>query len=146
MRQANNNKNRKRRLNPDDATLNDLDMQSQKMVVEDMRTKWQSAVDKCDNRTGISHSWRLAKSQSGKIPHNSTNKGVRFAEKSYLDPKKIANKFAHQCTPPPIRLAGHMSIKQLNRHSFIPSDAITKNAINTKSDPIGHIVQGHRTR
>ena len=26
-----------------------------KLVVEDKRTKWQSAVDKCDHRTGISH-------------------------------------------------------------------------------------------
>ena len=54
---------------------------------------------------------------SGKRPHNSSNKGVRFADKIYLDSKKIANKFVHQCTPPPIRLAGDMSKRQL-KHLF----------------------------
>ena len=71
---------RKRGLNPADKTLNDLNKQIQKLVVEDKRTKWQSAVDKCDHRTGISHPWRLVNGLSGKQPHNSPNKGVRFVD------------------------------------------------------------------
>ena len=46
--------------------LNDLDKQIQKVVVvEDKQTKWQSAVDKCDHRTGLSHIWQLVKDQIG---------------------------------------------------------------------------------
>ena len=48
-------RNRKRGLNPVEKTLNDLNKQIQKLVVEDKRTKWQFAVEKCDLRTGISH-------------------------------------------------------------------------------------------
>ena len=63
----------------------------QKLVVEDKRTKWQSAVDKCDHRTGISHLWRLVKGLSGK---QLTQVGIRFADKNYLDPNMMDNKFA----------------------------------------------------
>ena len=44
---------RKRGLNLVDEALNHLSKQIQKLVAEDKRTKWQSAVDKCDHRTGI---------------------------------------------------------------------------------------------
>ena len=47
-------RDRKRGLNPTDETLNDLNKQIKKLVVEDKRTKWQSAFDKCDHRTGTS--------------------------------------------------------------------------------------------
>ena len=104
-----------RRLNPADKTLNDQNKQIQKLVVEDKRTKWQSAVDKCDHRTGISHLWWFAKCLSGKQPHNSPNMGVRFADKTYPDPKTIANKFTHQFTAPPIRLTDDKSNRQLKR-------------------------------
>ena len=83
--------------------------------MEDKRTKWQSAVDKCDHRTGISHPWRLVKGVSGKQPHNSPNKGLRFTDKTYLEPKMIANKFAQQFTPPPIHLTGDKIKRQLKR-------------------------------
>ena len=127
-------RDRKRGLNSTDETLNNLNKQIQKLVVEDKQTKWQSAVDKCDHRTGISHIWRLAKGLCGKQPHNSD---VRLADKTYLDPKMIANKFAHQFTPPPIRLTGYKSKIQIKRQfhqlpltgtpSFTPVD--TKEAI-----------------
>ena len=74
-----------------------------KQAEEDKRSKWQSSVDKCDHRTATSHIWRLVKGLSGKKTHNSTNKGVRFAEKAHPITNKIANKLAHQFTPPPIR-------------------------------------------
>ena len=106
-------------------------------MVEDKQTKWQSAVDKCDHLTGISHLWRLGKGLSGKQPHNSPIKGVLFADKTYLDPKMIVNKFTHQFTPPPKRLTGDKSKIQLKRQfhqqpltgtpSFTPAD--TKEAI-----------------
>ena len=83
--------------------------------IGDKRTKWQSAVEKCDHRTSISHLWRFAMGLSGKKPHNSPNKRVRFADKTYLDPKMIVNKFAHQFTPPPIRLSGDKAKRQLKR-------------------------------
>ena len=38
------------------------------------------------------HLW-LVNGVSGKQPHNSPNTGVRFADKTYLDLKKFANKF-----------------------------------------------------
>ena len=79
----------------------------------------------------------FAKDLSGKQPHKSPNKGVRFADKTYLDPKMIANKFANQFTPPPIRLTGDKSLRQLIRQfhqlpltgtsSYTP--AVTKEAI-----------------
>ena len=119
--------------------------QIQKQVVEYKRTKWQSAVDNCEHRTDISQIWRLAKGLSGKPPHNSPNKGIRFANKTYLDSKMIANKF----TPPPIRLTGDKSKRQLKRQlhqlpltgtpSFTPADTAI-------SDPIGQIVHSHRAR
>ena len=71
-----------------DETLNDLKKQIQKLVVENKRTKWQSTVDKCDHQSDI---WRFSKGLSGKQPHKSPNKGVRLADKTYLDPKIIAN-------------------------------------------------------
>ena len=130
-------RDRKRRLNPTDETLNDLNKQIQKLVVADKRAKWQSAVYKCDHRTGISHLWRLVQGLSGKQPHNSPNMGVRFADKTHLDPKMIANKFADQFTLPPIRLTGDKSKRQLKWQfhqlpltgtpSFTPAD--TKEAI-----------------
>ena len=100
---------------PADETFNDLNKQIQEQALEDKRTKWQSDVDKYDHRTGISHLWRLVKGLSGKQRHNSPNKVVRFADKTYLDPKMFANKFAHQFTPPPIRLNGDKSKRQLKR-------------------------------
>ena len=121
-------RDRKHGLNPADKTLNDPNKQIQKLVVENKRTKWQSAVDKCDHRTGISHLWQLVKGLSGKQLHNSPNKGARCAKKTYLDPKMIANKF----TPPPIRLTGDKSKRQLKQpfhqlpltgtSSFTPAD------------------------
>ena len=48
-------RDRKSGLNPADETRNDLNIQIQKQVVQGKRTKWQSAVDKCDHRTGIWH-------------------------------------------------------------------------------------------
>ena len=51
----------------------------------------------------------------GKQPHNSPNMGIRFAYKTYIDPKMIAKKFAQQFTPPPIRLTGDKSKRQLKR-------------------------------
>ena len=139
---------RKRGLNPAEKTLNDLNKQIQKLMVEDKRIKWQSADDKCNQRTGISHLWQLVKDISGKKPHNSPNMGVRFANKIYLGPKMIANKFAHQFRLPPICLTGDKSIRQAKRQlhqlpltgtpSFMPAD--------TKSDPIGQIVHSHQTR
>ena len=59
---------RKHGLNPADETLNDLDKLIQKLVVEDERTKWQSSVDECDQRTGKSYLWRLVNGLSGKQP------------------------------------------------------------------------------
>ena len=91
----------KRGLNPANKTLNDLNKQIQKLVVEDKRTKWLFAVD---HRTGVSHLWQRVKGLSGKQPDNSPKKGDLFADNTYLNPKMIANKFAHQFTPPPIRL------------------------------------------
>ena len=103
--------------------------------MEDKRTKWQSVVDTCGHRTGISHLWRLVQGLGGKQPHNSPNIGFRFADKTYLDPKMIASKFVHQFTP--ICLTGDESIRQLKRQfhqlpltgtpSFTPAD--TKEAI-----------------
>ena len=62
-----------RRLSPAEETLNDLNKQIQKLLVEDTRTKWQSAVDKCDDRTSISQLWRIVKGLGGK-------KKAQFAE------------------------------------------------------------------
>ena len=94
-------------------------------------------LDKCDHRTGLSHQWRHAMGLSGKQPHNSPIKGVRLADMTFLDPKMIANKFAHQFTPTPKRLTGYKSKRQLKRQfhqlplsgspSFTPAD--TKEAI-----------------
>ena len=66
------------------------------------------------------HPWQLVKGLSGKQPHNSPYNGVRFADKTYLDPKMIANTFAHQFTPPPIYLTDDKSKGQLKRqfHQF----------------------------
>ena len=99
-------------------THDDLNKQIQRLVVEDKPTKWQSADDKCDHRTGISLLWRLAKGLSGKQPINSPNKGVRYADTKYLDPKKIVNKFVHQNITPPIRLAGDKSKNSSNGNSI----------------------------
>ena len=107
---------RKRRLNPADETLYDLNKQIQILVVENKRTKWQSAVDKCDHRIGISHLWWFTKGLSGKKTHKSPNKDVQSIDKTYRYPKKIANKFVHQFTQPSIHLAGDKSKRQLKQH------------------------------
>ena len=46
-------RDRMRRLCHADETFSDLNKRIQKQVLVDTRTKWQSAVDKCDHRTGI---------------------------------------------------------------------------------------------
>ena len=125
-------RDRKHRLNTADETLNDLNKQILKLVVVDKQTKWQSAVDKCNHRTGIPHRWRLAKGLSGKKTRNSPSIGDLFADKTYLDQRMIAIKFNHQFTPQPIRLSGDKSKRQLKRlfhqlpligtPSFAPAD------------------------
>ena len=127
-------RDKKRRLNPTDETLNDRNNQIKNLVVEDNRAKRQSAIDNCDHRTGISHLWRLVKGLSGKQPHNSPNKCIRFADKTYLDPKKIANKFVHQFTPPPIRLTGDKSKRHLKRqfHQLTSTGTPSFSATDTK--------------
>ena len=124
--------NRKRRLNPADEALNDLSKQIQKLVVENKLTTWHSVVVKCDHRTGLSNLCLLVKGLCGKKPHSSPNRGVRFADKTYLDPKMIANKIAHQFSPSLIRLASNKPKRQLKRQlhqlsltgtpSFTPTD------------------------
>ena len=59
------------------------------------QSKWPSAVDKWDHQTGILHLWRHVKGLGGKKTHNSPIKGVRFTDKTYVDPKMIAYKFAN---------------------------------------------------
>ena len=108
-------RDRKRGLCPADETLNDLNKQIQKLVVDDKRTKWQSAVDKCVHRAGTSHLWRFHRGLSGKQPHKSPNICVQFADITNLDSKMIANKFAHQFTPSPIILTGDKSKGHLKR-------------------------------
>ena len=130
--------------------LNDRQKQIQKLVVIDKRTKWQSAVDKCDHRTGISHPWGLVKGLCGKQPHNSSNKAARFADKTYLDPNMIANNFAHQFSPPPIHMTGDKS-KKKTAQTATASAAFNRNAVfhacrHKRSDPIGQIVHSHLTR
>ena len=44
-------------------------------------------------------------------PPNSPNNGVRFPDKTYIDPMMVANQY----TPPPIRLACHSSKRQFKR-------------------------------
>ena len=68
-----NERGRACRLKLADEALNDLNKQIQKLVVEDKRTKWQSAVNKCYHRIGIMHLWRLVKVLRGENPHNSPN-------------------------------------------------------------------------
>ena len=103
---------------------------------------------KCCHRTGISCLWRFVKGLSGKKPHNSPNKGVLFAYNTYLDPKKIYNKFAHQYTPPPICLACD---KSKTAQTAIPSAAINRDAVfhtcrQKRIDTIGQIVHSLQTR
>ena len=62
----------------------------------------------------------------GKKLHYLPNMVVRYTDKTYLEPKKIANKFAHQFTPPPIRLAFHQ-LPLTGMPSFMSAD--TKEAI-----------------
>ena len=61
-------------------------------MVENKRIKLQSADVKFEHRTGISHLWWIAKGLRGKRPRNSSYKGVQFADKYLLDPKKIGKK------------------------------------------------------
>ena len=130
-------RDRKRELNPANETLNDLNKQIPKTGGGRLANQMTIRVDKYYHRTGISHLWRLVKGLSGKQPHNSPNNGVRCADKIYLDRKMIANIFAHQFTPPLIRLTGDKSKRQLKRQfhqlsltgtpSIMPAD--TKEAI-----------------
>ena len=78
---------------------------------------------------------------------------VRFADKTYLDHMIIPNKFAHQFTPPPIRLSGDMSMRQLKRQfhqlpltgtpSFSPADTNEAIRLAKSSTAIGQ--DGMRT-
>ena len=109
-------RDRKRGLNPTDETLNDLNKQMHNLVVEEKRTKWQSAIDKCDHRTGISHLLRLVNGLSENNRKARQAFGIRFSEMTYLCPKMIANKFDHQFTSPPVRLFGDKCKSQHKRH------------------------------
>ena len=68
-----------------------------------------------------------------------------FADRTYLDPKMIANKFAHQFTPPPIRLTGDKSKRKLKQQFLqLPltgtpsfSSADTKEAIRLAKSSTG---------
>ena len=116
-------------------------------MVEDTQTNWQSADDKCDRRTGISHLWRLVEGLRGKPPHNSPNKGFRFEDKTYVDPEMIDNKLAHQFRPPPIRLTCDISKRQLKLQfheipltgtpSFTPADTREAIRLSKSSTAIG---------
>ena len=117
--------------------------------MEDKPIKWQSVVDKCDHRTGIVHLWRLVKGLSSEKSYNLPNKGVRFADKTYLFPKKIANKFAHQLNIN-TNTSGRLYVQKTVQMA-IPSATINRNAVflacrHKRSDPIGQIVHSHWTR
>ena len=71
----------------------------------------------CDHGRSTSHLWRLVIGLSGKKSLKSPNMDVGFALSTYLYPKMIANKFAHQFTPPPIRQGGD-KIKWLLKRKF----------------------------
>ena len=98
-----------RGLYPADESLNDLNKLILNLMLEDKRTKCQSAVDNCIHRADISHPWRPVKGLRGIKPHYSPNVGVRFIDKTYLDLKIIAIEFAQQFTRQPMRLTGDMS-------------------------------------
>ena len=106
---------RKRGLNLANKTLNDLNKQIQKLVVEDKRTKWQSAVDKCDHRTGISHLWHLCQGPTLQKTTQFAQQGRPVRRQDLPRPQDDCNKFACQFTPPPIRLTGDKSKRQFKR-------------------------------
>ena len=119
-------RDRKRGINPTVETLNDLNKQIQKLVVEDKRTKWQSTVKKCDHLTGILHLWRLIKGLGSK-------QGRPFHRQDLHRPQDDCQNFASQFTQPPIRLTGDKSKRQLKRQfHYLPlteTPAGTKEAI-----------------
>ena len=106
-----------------------LSKQIQKLVVEDQRPIWQSVVDKCDHRTGITHPRRLVRDLSGKIRTTRLQGRPVREHVIYLDPKMISNKFVLQFTPPPIRLTVDISKRQLRRQFHQVSDQIKTNFI-----------------
>ena len=111
-------RDRKRGQNPADVALNDLNKDIQNLVVEGKRAKWQSAVDKCDHRTGRSHLWPLVKGQSGKQLAQQ-GRPVRCQDL----PRPLDD--CQLIRPPPIRLTGDKSKRQLKRQFHHVSSAGT---------------------
>ena len=101
-------RDQKNQLNSADEMLNDLNKHIKKTggVIQAN----QMAIRRRQMRPSSRHVASMAAfyGPTRKNPHN-------WLSKTYLDRKKIANKFVHQYTPPPIRLEGDEFKSQLKR-------------------------------
>ncbi len=86
-----------RNNNPADPRLNDLNNEINQKINEHRKNKWQEHLANCS--PGSKKLWSTIKSLNNG-PRQPDNQGITFDGKSFLDAKKIANKFNHQYTPP----------------------------------------------
>ena len=86
-----------RNNNPADPQLNNLNQEINQKINEHRKNKWQEHLANCPS--GSKKLWSTIKSLNNG-PRQPDNQGITFDGKSFLDSKKIANKFNHQYTPP----------------------------------------------
>ena len=130
-----------RNTNPADPRLNDLNKEINQKINEHRKSKWQEHLANCPS--GSKKLWSTIKSLNNG-PRQPDNQGITFDGKTFMDAKKIANKFNHQYTPPvskkPLKQLRKTlrSMKKKSKHqpiNFTPAQTLAaiKKAKNSKA-------------
>ena len=89
-----------RQQNPADNRINDLNVNINKLIKDHRKDKWEEQLSKC--QAGSKKLWNTIKSLNDH-PIQPDNQGISFNDKVYNDPKKLANNFNQQYTPPVVK-------------------------------------------
>ena len=117
-----------RKNNPSDARLTDLNQEIDEKINKHRKEKWIKHLEDCPQ--GSKKLWKTIKNL-GNTKEQPSNQGIKFGDKIYHDPKKMANKFNAQYTPEidkkPQKELRHL--KKINDPNIIITTAQTKEAI-----------------
>ena len=121
-----------RKQNPSDPRIPELNTEIDRKINEHHMDKWKKHLDECPQ--GSTKLWKTIKNL-GNSKEQPDNQGIQFGDKIYTDPKKMANKFNSQYTPPLDKKPNKelrstlRHLKKINDPNIIITTAQTRDAI-----------------
>ena len=122
-----NERDQMRSNNPSDPRLQDLNNNINKLIADHKLNKWRDHIDNCQPNS--KNLWNTIKDIQGQ-PQQPNNQGIKFNDKIYNNPKKLANKFNSQYTPPSDKKPKKESRKVLRKLKKIKKIKQTDNRVN----------------